>query len=176
MISVYKTIVLMLALVVVSCASTKPGRLSTHTSAPKPVDAVADNAQLLSQFTPGLVIILEISDNTTSLVDARIALVPRSTVRRQEGELIKITGLSNGTRVSSVAVPDQRINVEEEKGLVILDKRTLTATLPLPRKIDTLEVQLPGDVAPSLFNIRKQIDSFCRKFTETEFCVKPARD
>lgn len=100
----------------VACASTEPGRLTSRTSDPKPVDAAVDNAPVLGQLVPGLVITLEINGNTPTLVDARVALIPLSAPRREEGELVRVTGVSNGRPVSRAAVSDQRVYVEEGVG------------------------------------------------------------
>lgn len=154
----------------VACASAEPGRLTSQTSDPKPVDAVTDNAPVLTQLAPGLVITLEISDNTPTLVDARVALLPLTAPRREEGELVHVMGLSNGKPVSSTAVPDQRVYVEEGVGLGVLTTRTLTLALPLPQRIDSLEVQLPGEAAPSRFDVSRTVDSFCKDYPKEALC------
>ena len=154
----------------VACASTEPGRLTSSTSDPKPVDAAVDNAPVLAQLAPGLVITLEINDNTPTLVDARVALIPITAPRREEGELVRVTGLSNGKPVSSIAVPDQRVYVEEGVGLSVLTKRSLTLALPLPQRIDSLEVQLPGEEAPSRFDVSQTVDGFCKDYPKEALC------
>lgn len=170
MMSVCRAILLISVLACAGCASEEPGKLVSQTSKPVPVDAVADNEKVLGGLMPGLVITLEIDGNEPTLRDARVAMVPRLPALRQEGELIHVVGLRSGDEVSSVAFPDERINVQEHRGIVTMDKRTLTTTLPLPEKIDTLEVRLPRDAGRSRFSVREQIEKFCEKYPQSELC------
>lgn len=157
-------------LLMFGCASMKHEQSSTRTSDPIPVDPKADNAVVLKQLTAGLLIVLDIDEDTPSLTEAHVAMVPESVARKQEGEFISITGLSSGKAVSSIQVPDQRLNVQENGGLVYLDKRTISATLPLPVRIDIIEIQLPGKASPRRFKVVDQIDGYCRKNPRSDLC------
>jgi len=156
-------------LLLVGCASAGPGQLHTQTSDPKAVDARADNERVLRGLTPGLVVTLEIDGEKVSLADAQVLMIPQSKPRLQPGELITLTGTSQGKAVSSVEVPDQRLNVQESQGLVILEKRTIAAALPLPARIDTLEVRLPGKAGQRL-DVRDSIEAFCKTYPQAPLC------
>lgn len=158
---------------VTACASIETGQLTTHTSKPTLVDPRADNREVLTDFIPGLVVTMEVDSQGASLTDAQVMMIPNISPRRQEGELVSIIGLSGGKPVTSIQVTDQRINVEEERGIVIEDKRTLHAALPLPQRIDSLELRIPGAKQPFRFDVGERVDSFCRKFPQTNLCSKP---
>jgi hypothetical protein len=152
------------------CASAKPGRVTSRTSAPSPVDPVADNEKLLADLVPGLVITLEIIGSEPKLKNAHVAMVPRQETRREEGELIRVVGLAQGQEITSVAFPDERVNIEEHGGIVVMDERTVATTLPLPRRIDVVEVRLPRDVGRARFSVHDQIDKYCRQYPGSELC------
>jgi hypothetical protein len=161
-------------LLVVGCASTDPGQLRTQTSDPRPVDPRADNEPVLKGLTPGLVVTLEIDHDRVSVAHAHVLMIPQVTSRTQPGELITLTGTSQGRVVSSVDVPDQRLNVQEGQGLVILEKRTIAAALPLPARIDTLEVRLPGKPSQRL-DVRDAIERFCTTHPQAPLCQPELR-
>ena len=158
---------------VAACASIETGQLTTNTSEPTLLDARADNREVLADLILGLVATIEIDGQVATLTDAQVMMIPNIFPRRQEGELVSIIGLSGGKPVTSIQVPDQRLNVEEEKGIVIQDKRTLHAALPLPQRIDSLELRIPGAKQPFRFDVGERVDSFCRKFPQTNLCSKP---
>lgn len=164
------------ALAVTACASMEPGQVSTETSAPTPVDPIADNAAVIAGQTAGLVVTLSIDGERVQLVDARVMLIPKGTARRQEGELVSLAGLRGGEVVTRLLIPDQRINVQENRGIVIQDQRTLNAALPLPAPIDELQVQLPGAEQPVKFAVGKKIRAFCGKHPEQDICIKSGED
>lgn len=158
------------------CASEEPGRVTVQTSEPRPVDAAADNAEVLRQLTPGLLLTLEIDGTAVTLLDVQMALVPNLPARRQEGELITVTGLSGSERVSRAQVPDQRLNVEEQGGLVVLEQRQLTIALPLPRRIDAVEVQLSGEAPPTRLDVRRQLADLCAENPRVKLCAPPLEE
>ncbi len=166
------SIILVSAMVIVNCASTKSERFSAQTSEPISVNPQTDNSVVLDQLIPGLIVVIDIDGNTPSLIEAHVASIPKSPSQQKLGELININGLSDGEMVTSTAIPDQRVNAHEMSGLVILEKRTVIGALPLPQRIDTLEVLLPGEVPPKLFNVRKQIEDYCKKNPKSYLCQK----
>lgn len=168
--NIITAMVIVFSLLMFGCASMKHDQASTRTSDPMPVDAKADNAVVLKQLTAGLLIVLDINGDMPSLTEAHVVMVPESVTLKQEGEFISITGLSSGKAVSSIQVPDQRLNVQENVGLVYLDKRTISATLPLPALIDSIEIRLPGKASPRRFKVVEQIDSYCRKNPRSDLC------
>ena len=176
-VSFYLVIITTPLLLTLGCTSRGPGELRTHTSKPRPVDPRADNARVLSGLVPGLVVALDIDGEEISLEYAQVFMVPQSKPRRQEGELITLTGMSQGKAVSSLKVSDHRLVVQESfkeqerKGrIVIPKKRSVTAALPLPVRIDTLEVRLPGKAEPARLNVRKAIEEFCNSYRQMSLC------
>lgn len=165
-----RTLLSIAALAVAACASMEPGRLTAETSAPKPVDPRADNELVTAGQVTGLVVTLKIDGARVELADARVMMIPKGIERRQVGELVNLAGLSGGQTVTQVQIPDQRLNVEENRGIVILDRRTLQAALPLPRPIDELQVRLPGAEQPVRFSVGKEIAAFCRQHPKQDLC------
>ena len=166
----YKLILIFTFITITGCASKGPGVLTSNTSKPVSVDASEDNSKILSGLTPGLVLLIKVSDGTASLVDSYVAMVPVSTPRRQEGELINILGLSSGVVVTETTTPDQSVKVEENKGIVKVAEQTLTTTLPLPQQIDTVQIKLPGVEEPQSFEVGKQVRKFCKEYPNTDIC------
>jgi hypothetical protein len=165
-----RTLISLAVLALSACASMEPGRLTTETSTPRLVDARADNAAVMADQVAGLVVTLKIDDSRVELADSRVMMIPKGTARRQEGELITLAGLSGGRTVTQIQVPDQRLNVEENKGIVILGQRTVQAALPLPAPIDELQVLLPGAEQPVRISVGKEIAAFCREHPKHDLC------
>jgi hypothetical protein len=163
-------------LAVAGCASLEPGRMSAETSTPMPVDPRADNEAVIAGQTAALVVTLKIDGAQVALADSRVMMVPMSDERRQEGDMVALEGLSGGQTVTRVAVPDQRLNVQENRGLVMLEQRTLQAALPLPRPIDELQVRLPGSEQPVRIAVDKEIATFCRTHPQQDLCRTAKQD
>jgi hypothetical protein len=151
--------------------STILAEMQVETSKPKPVDPKIDNSKVRKSLVATLVVTIDIRDTKVSLRDLQVVMAPRPYQRREEKEeLVVVTGISKGRRVSSVRIPDQRVNVEENKGLVIMKNRTVTAMLPLPKKIDHVEVTLPGDAKGTLLDVHETIDQFCKAHPRLPVC------
>lgn len=153
-----------------ACASAEPSRMTAETSAPVAVDAAADNAHILKQLEPSLLVVVEIDGDRASLVEGRVLSVRSAGSPRREGELVTIRGLRDGELVGEAQVDDQRLNIEEGRGLVILEKRVLTAAVPMPQRIDTVEVVVPGVEGVSQLDVRSIVESFCRGYPNTRPC------
>jgi hypothetical protein len=120
----------------------------------------------------GLVVTMKIDGDRVELTDSQIMLIPKAIARQQTGEQITLVGLRGGETVTQVRIPDQRLNIQEKRGVVVLEQRTLQAALPLPAPIDELLVQLPGAEQPVRFPIAKTISTFCRKHPKQDLCRK----
>jgi hypothetical protein len=153
-----------------ACASMEPGRLTAETSGTKPVDPRVDNEKVLTGQVTGLIVTLKIDGQRVELTDVRVMMIPKGMERRQEGELVTLAGLSGGQTVTRVEIPDQRLNIEENRGIVILEQRTLQAALPLPRPIEELQVLLPGADQPVRFQVGKEIAEFCNQYPKQDLC------
>lgn len=152
------------------CASSGAGRMTEATSEPRAVDAAAENAAILADLSPGLLLSLQVDGSTVTLADARVAMVPKDAGRRAEGELVTLAGWLAGDRIAEVQVPDQRLQVAERGGLVELASYTLDAAMPLVRAVDTLTVLLPGRDAPSRIDLRSIFADHCRKQPLSPLC------
>jgi len=168
----FATMVAMAAVLALSaCASSGPGKMTTRTSEPAAVNADEDNARLMAGLEPQMVVTLEVDGTTARLIDARVLMVrgnKRAAVAGQDHVVVR--GLSAGQAISETKIPDQRINTEHDAGLVIVEKRQLAGALPLPRRIDTLEVMVPGAADAVTFDVGQAIGSFCKDNSQFELC------
>lgn len=164
----------LLLFVTYACASEQAGDLNTRTTEPQQVDPKSDNAQVTNNLIPGLLITIEIDSTSVSVAEARVAMVPRGSIRQnEEGEFIRLIGIRDGKEVTTVSVPDQRLNTQEGTGIVIQEQRTIVAVLPLTQKLDQFTIQLPGKKVagqPERFDVSKQIEEYCSKNPNIEFC------
>ena len=162
-------------LTAIGCASKGPTVQNVYTTKPEPIDAVADNEAMLSMLVPGLVVGLDIKGEEISVVFKRIMMIPKLNPRREGNELITVTGLQEGKVLATVQVPDLRLTVREgfgktEGALLIMERRTVTAALPLPARIDMLEVRLPGNPKPMRQDLRETFDQYCTSNRESILC------
>jgi hypothetical protein len=145
--------------------------MEVETSEPKPVDPEIDNSTVLSLLVPTLVVTVDIRDMEVLLRDLQMVMMPRPSPRREKNqELVVVTGIRKGQRVSSVQVPDERVNAEHKKGPVIMKNRTVTAPLPLTMKIDHLEITLPGADKGTLLDVHETIDQRCNAQPRLPLC------
>lgn len=153
------------------CASKLPQTAVAQSGPVRAVQASDDNRAVLAQMTPGLVMRLEIDGNLVQLHDPELMLVPRSDPSRVPGgDRVIVTGWRGTEQVSSVAVADQRINVQEEVGIVIRERRSLNVALPTPRRIDRVEVTLPGTTTAQQFAVGQVFDRACAQRTDSDLC------
>jgi len=169
------------AVAAVGCVSTTPmDWQELQTTQPVTIDARSDNAALLALLGPGLLVALEIDGERISPTFLRVMLVQKNTPSMEGDGLITLTGLSHGKPLTTVKVSDSRLNVREDfkgKGeTILLDKRTVTAVVPLPARIDVLEVRLPGKEYVASINVKPALEKFCESATRSFLCYdsKPA--
>lgn len=133
---------LLLLALLAGCASKMPQTAAAQSVQARPVDAAEDNRAVLGQLTPGLVMRLEIDGKTVQVHDAELVLIPRRAVSRRSGaETVLVTGWRGQEQVSAVSVPDQRINAQEDVGIVVreqplADGRLANAASGRPRRGD----------------------------------------
>lgn len=161
-------------LVITACIGILPAsaQITEKTSAPKTVDPQRDNSMVRNSLITTLVVTFDIDDTKVKVRNLQIVMAPpRYKGREGNEEIISVVGLRNGAQVSSVQVSDERINVEEGKGLVILQNRTITALVPLPKRIDHIKIVLPGqdNSAPS-FDVQIMIEQFCNANPQIPLC------
>lgn len=164
-------LVIGLTMFLAACATATdgPGVKTEETSEPRPVDAGVDNADVLAQTSPGLIVTLHVEGNTIRSYETQIAAVSATT--QAEGDSISITALSNGNRVATMSVADQLVNVQEEVGIVEVESRTLIGTMQLPMRVDTLIVESPVLEAAQELDVREVFDAFCEQYREQSICA-----
>ncbi len=167
--------VLAITAMLMGCATATdgPGIKTEETSAPRPVDAREDNAAVLAQTSPGLIVTLHVEGSTIRSVETQIASVTATT--QAESESISITALSNGDRIATMSVADQRVNVQEEVGIVETETRTLIGTMQLPSRVDTLIVESPALEETKELDVRDVFDAFCEQYRDQSICTEKPR-
>jgi hypothetical protein len=162
---------LLLLALLVGCASKIPQTAAAQPGQSRQVDPAEDNRAVLGQLTPGLIMRLEIDGKTVQMQDPELVLIPRrAAARTTGGERVIVTGWRGREQVSAVSVSDQRINVQENVGIVIRDQRSLTVALPTPRRVDRVEVTLPGVTTPQEFSVAQVFDRACEQKPVGDLC------
>lgn len=154
----------------VACASNTPGEMTELTSSPQSVDARQDNADVLAQTTPGLIVTLHITGDVVSSFDVRVAGVSSSSSSGNQDTFVTVTGISNGSRVASMSIADEQLNVQEEVGIVANPDRTIVGMLALPTRIDTLVVESSSLQRSQEFDVREVFESFCNEYGKEAIC------
>lgn len=155
-----------------ACASDHYKELTAATSDPVAVDHAVDNKVVMENLETGLVATLRINGANISITKLQIRMIPRTDKLPNQGELITIKGLSNGKTVTEIKTPDTRLNVQENKGIVFLEKRTIAFALPMPQFIDTLEVTIPATGKTKKLSISKQLSKLCKKHKKLKECSR----
>jgi hypothetical protein len=163
----------LIPVLVTSCASEEPQSAVAQAREVRPVDPDTDNRAVTSQLTPGLVIQLEIDRNTVRLADAQLVLVPRQTRQGREGERVIVSGWRGGQQVTTVSIPDQRINSQENVGIVIREQRTLSVALPLPP--GSRRSRSPCRAGSLSASTSRRSSTACVKASPARSCVVDAR-
>jgi len=60
--------------------------------------------------------------------------------------------------------------VQENVGIVLRDQRSLTVALPTPRRVDRVEVTLPGVTTPQEFSVAQVFDRACEQKPVGDLC------
>lgn len=153
------------------CASRVPQTAVAQRTQERAVDAAEDNRAVVDQMTPTVVMQLEVDGNTVQLRDMELVLLPRkSSARERDSRKILVTGWRGKEQVSEASVADQRINIQENVGVVIEDRRTLNVALPTPRRIDRVEVTLPGSTTAQRFPVAEVFERACVSQPGSELC------
>lgn len=163
------------AMLLAACATATdgPGVKTEETSQPRPVDAREDNADVLAQTSPGLIVTLQIEGDTIRSIDTQIAAVTATT--QADSDSISISALSNGNQIATMSVADQRVNVQEEVGIVEVESRTLVGTMLLPSRADTLVVESPALREAEEVDLSDVFDAFCEQYREQPICTEKPR-
>jgi len=158
-------------LVEAGCASTSAEYpITERTSKPLPVSSIDDNGPVLRQLVPSLVLTLHIREQRVELTEGVVRLTPPVSGRRFEEGTMRLQGWRDGQLISTLVVPDERLNVQEGKGLVVLDERQVVAALAVPVRLDTVTVQLGPEQPEQKLDVRTIFEGFCKEFPRSIVC------
>lgn len=157
--------------VVASCASRAPQTAVAQRTEQRAVDAAHDNRDVVGQLTPSIVMQLEVDGEKVQLREAELVALPRKpSARENGGRKVLVTGWRGEEKISEVLVEDQRINIQENVGVVTEERRTLSVALPTPRRIDRVEVTLPGSRTAQRFAVAEVFERACAGQPSSELC------
>lgn len=162
------TLSLAIALVSAGCASSTPGVLTAQPveGSERPVDAREDNRAVLESITEGLVVQLAIDGDRVELTDAQVLSVPKLDGRRLRDGMIGVSGLRDGESIYSTAIPDELLNIQEQEGLVVVRKRTLSVSLPTGGPVTALEVRLGPEGEPQRIDLAPFLGEWCGRYRQ----------
>ena len=164
-----------------------PTRVST--SEPQPVDLETDivNITARSQLTLGMVMEIHVTSDGPELMRIGMMQVRRSprgadsafartAGGRQEptengdGDWVIVEAYGKGALVSRTAVSDPVLTVVEGAGLVRRKERTIYASLPTPRRVDTIELTTTFGGQKKRIDVSKVMDHFCATTPTDRVC------
>lgn len=152
------------------CDAVELEEMTATTSKPVAVDAREDNAIVLQQTEPGLVVSMTIDGAYVIDFNVQFASISKSAPTKQNVENVNIRGMIGGIEVSSASIADQRFKAAEEVGLVMTEKRTLIGRLAVFSRIDTIEVYLPGSDGLQKLDVRQAFKRYCAKYDNRQIC------
>lgn len=169
---------LIAAAILAGCASQAVVEPTVRMSEPRPVDPRQDivNVQYLRDSGPALLVAIRINDRELSVVNAVLAQAPKKTSRDSRGgDVVTVTALSGGQPVGSVTVADQILNVEENKGIVLVTDRTIHAAIPIMRRADSIEVRVSATGTTARLPIPDEVYRVCEALPNDPLCARPPR-
>lgn len=160
---------------------------STSTSDPQPVDPAADiiNIVARAELAIGMVMEIRVTADGPELKQIGMmqvrksprgakVMVPRTEHGRKEarsdGDWVIIEAYGNGRLVSRTAVSDPILIAAEGAGLIPLKERTIYASLPTPRRVDTLEITATAGGETKRIDVSKVMDHFCNSAPNDRSC------
>ena len=100
--------------------------------------------------------------------------VPRSTGGRKEsradGDWVIVEAYGKGALVSRTAVSDPALIAAEGAGLLTPKERTVYASLPTPRRVDTLAITATAGGETKRIDVSKVMDHFCSSAPKERAC------
>lgn len=160
---------------------------SSSISDPQPVDSAADivNIAVRSQLAIGMVMEIRVTADGPELKQIGMmqvrksprgahVTVPRTVGGRKEsrpdGDWVIIEAYGKGVLVSRTAVSDPILIAAEGTGLIPLKERTVYASLPTPRRVDTLEITATVGGQTKRIDVSKVMDHFCNSAPNERLC------
>lgn len=132
------------------------------------------NRYVAANTVDGMVLALTIDGDRVRLDRATPARVPKPPARKVapsgtgDAAPVTATGFAGGRQVSSAAVSDQVVNVQEDfqhrggGGLVRLTRRAVQIALAAPVPLDRVEISAPATGARAMLDVRPAYAELCR--------------
>jgi hypothetical protein len=175
-----------LNLAVMDASSASPPS-SVTTSPPQPVDPATDvvNLAARSELAIGMVMEIRVTPNGPELMSIGMmqvrksprganVTVPRTINGRKEtradGDWVIVEAYNKGALVSRTAVSDPALIAVEGTGLIRLRERTVYASLPTPRRVDTLEITDTAGGGTKRIDVSAVMDHFCNSAPNERAC------
>lgn len=160
---------------------------SVSTTQPAAVDPARDlvNIAARSELAIGMVMEVRVTADGPELIHIGMMQVrksprgtdvtgPRTTGGRKEpradGDWVIIEAYGKGVLVSRTAVSDPVLIAAEGTGLLTLKERTVYASLPTPRRVDTLEITATAGGETKRIDVSKVMDHFCNSAPKERAC------
>ena len=138
------------------------------------------NVSMHAALTPGLVVTVRVAPTGIELQSARMMLVPKSPRRDPTtGDRIIIRLLGNESIVSEVIVHDPAVAfVEGPGGAARREARTVSVALPMPTRVDSLEVGVAASIdltarESKIFEVSRIVNEYCAQAEGTAACRPP---
>jgi hypothetical protein len=168
-------------------ASTASQPTSVSTTTPTAVDPATDlvNIAARSELAIGMVMELRVTAEGPELMHIGMmqvrksargtdVAVPRTVGGRKEprgdGDWVIVEAYGKGVLVSRTAVSDPSLIAAEGAGLLTLKERTVYASLPTPRRVDTLEITATAGGETKRIDVSKVMDHFCNSAPKERAC------
>ena len=160
---------------------------SVSTTQPEAVDPATDivNLTARSELAIGMVMEIHVTADGPELTHIGMMQVrrsargthvtaPRTVGERKEpradGDWVIIEAYHKGVLVSRTAVSDPVLIAAEGAGLLTLKERTVYASLPTPRRVDTLEITATAGGETKRIDVSKVMDHFCNSAPKERMC------
>jgi len=160
---------------------------SVLTTQPQPVDPATDlvNIAARSELAIGMVMEIRVTPEGPELTRigmmqvrksprganiTAIRTVGGSKEARADGDWVIVEAYGKGALVSHTAVSDPVLTAAEGTGLIRLKERTVYASLPTPRRVDTLEITATVHGETKRIDVSRVMDHFCTSAPNERIC------
>ena len=151
------------------------------TTAPKRISASEDSFSkaMLSNLAPGLIAVVHVTPAKIELIQAYIMLTPNFTQHVEgRGDRIVAKLSTEGAQVIETTVNDPTVAIEENldgRGpphgrTVRTDDRSVAVALPIPRRVDTLDVTVTATGQTARFDVSRLLRAYCAEAPQVPSC------
>jgi len=147
--------------------------VEVNTTPPVPVDSLDDNNSVISNFTLGLVLEVNIvNGRAADKYRSRIAMVPKvplDTTVTGDSKSFSFEALRSGERPLTVSGSDETVNALEGSGPQLLENGVLVVPLPVPQPVEVIRIRL-GSVHLMDAITKLTFLTFCEKHVFRAWC------